>query len=202
MSDDLLDMSSGGEEDERELNVGLFRAVSNYDSNDAARYFELDAQTRAEYRDYDRTRARIHRAHRRRLSQPPKSEVAPEADSATEEEVEEDDEAEAEQQQQDGGYEEAGRPQEVALATVREEAEAEAEVEPAVDAAVAGKDRPREDERGVPLKADGSVDKAALWQRYRKLARQELVEQGMSVKSAHVNDLARSWWRSDNWATA
>jgi hypothetical protein len=55
------------------------------------------------------------------------------------------------------------------------------------------------DERGIPLKPDGTPDKSKLWQRYRRLARTQLMEEGRSVKAAQVNAQAREWWLSDGW---
>ena len=65
--------------------------------------------------------------------------------------------------------------------------------------ATAADDAPTEDERGIPLKADGTPDKGKLWQRYRWLARAQLLEEGRSVKAAQVNAQARGWWLSDGW---
>ena len=62
-----------------------------------------------------------------------------------------------------------------------------------------GKISPSDDDDIVPVKADGSYDRQAIWQRYRRIARRQLHEGGQSVKASAVNELARSLYREDGW---
>jgi hypothetical protein len=178
MADELMfDFESG---DEGECDWGLYRAAENCPGG-AAKYFEMPSDSRQEYRQYDRARAHHTRRHQQQQQQ---------------------------QQEERGDEmewaEEAGVPQQQAET---EEGEVDydpgppspppqPEPQPQPEHAQEAHD---DDDTVVPVKADGSYDRQAIWQRYRRISRRQLQEGGQSVKASAVNELARSLYREDGW---
>ena len=188
---EYCDLSSGDESDS-DLDLGLFRAASNCGPET---FFAMDSETRSQYRSYDRVRHRVRKGKPQKPKKnSPKSPPSPPMAPVYEED-EEDEEAEpadAEDEEEDAEEVDLSRPlSPLPQATVDDQQSSK----PAAA-------QPQVDERGVPLLPNGKPDKAALWQRYRKLARQQLVESNASVKSANVNSLAREWYVADGWAPA
>jgi hypothetical protein len=201
---EYMDISSG-DEDESNVDYGLLRAVENCGAD---RFFQFDMSTREQYRRYDRTKAKLRKGKKKG-----KKEAKAEAPMPpVQEEEEYEDEYEEEYEEEDEQPQpQSGTAQEVEL----QEAEAGADESSSMPlggeewplappkkgrpSAAAADDAPTEDERGIPLKADGTPDKGKLWQRYRRLARAQLMEEGRSVKAAQVNAQARDWWLSDGW---
>jgi hypothetical protein len=176
MADELMfDYESG---DEGECDWGLYRAAENCPGG-AAKYFEMPNDSRQEYRKYDRARAH----HTRKLQQ----------------------------QQQPSEPEEEGDEMEWAEEAAAPQQQAEAEEEEEIDydpgppspppqpQSVHAEETHDDDDDTVPVKADGSYDRQAIWQRYRRIARRQLQEGGQSVKASAVNELARSLYREDGW---
>jgi hypothetical protein len=205
-TDDYMDISSG-DEDESTVDYGLLRAVENCG---ATRFFDFDQSTREQYRRYDRTKAKLRKGKKRG-----KGKAEAESEAPMMPPVQEDEEYEYEEEYEEEDEEpqpQSGTAQEVELQEAEENEADESSSMPlggedwplappkkGQPSAAAAEDAPTEDERGIPLKADGTPDKAKLWQRYRRLARAQLMEEGRSVKAAQVNAQAREWWLSDGW---
>jgi hypothetical protein len=200
---EYMDISSG-DEDESTVDYGLLRAVENCG---ATRFFDFDQSTREQYRRYDRTKAKLRKGKKKG-----KGKAEAEAPMPPVQEEEYEDEYEEEYEEDEQPQPQSGTAQEVELQEEAEENEADESSMPlggeewplappkkGQRSATAAEDAPTEDERGIPLKADGTPDKGKLWQRYRRLARAQLMEEGRSVKAAQVNAQAREWWLSDGW---
>jgi hypothetical protein len=168
---EYMDISSG-DEDESTVDYGLLRAVENCG---ATRFFDFDQSTREQYRRYDRTKAKLRKGKKKG-----KGKAEAEAPMPPVQEEEYEDEYEEEYEEDEQPQPQSGTAQEVELQEAGEAGADESSMPLGGEdwplapkkqpSAAAAEDAPTEDERGIPLKADGTPDKGKLvvWKSFKK----------------------------------